>query len=321
MSGEEVDKAVEAAAKGQNKNDIGGRQSAGYEKEHGVSKKDLADYQTEYAKIAQYIEPMREQFRKIVAERLIPYRRLTGFFDEGVIIEPGLAGQALADLSKGITDPTVFRDFEGRVRREEMPSTFEATAVLDRSGSMDSDGKKEEQRRAAILLMETLREFMELPEVKDNLLAPQLKTLSEIRSFGGTAQNVVVKPLSSELTEKQRIETFTTLGDCPGGATEDYISLGQIIEQMRKRDQGEPDYLDKVKSRAIKKLVIIFSDGASSNETEFGRKKSELEQMGVKIVNYRRITTGANFTSQMSGILAEAINDLGYTNKSKPENV
>ena len=38
--------------------------------------------------------------------------------------------------------------------------------------------------------------------------------------------------------------------------------------------------------------------------------------MGVKIVNYRRITTGANFTSQMSGILAEAINDLGYTNNN-----
>ena len=320
MSSEEVEKAVEAAVSGDSKDDVGGRQAAGYDKEHGVSKKDTADYHAEYLKIEQYIEPMREQFRRIVAERLEPYRKLVGFFDEGVIIEPGLSGQALIDFSKGITDPTVFREFEGRVRQQEVPSTFEATGVLDRSGSMDGGGKKQEQRRAAILLMEALREFMEIPEVKNNLLAPQLRTLSEIRSFGGTKENVVVKPLSSELTEKQRIETFKTLGSCPGGATEDYVSLGQIIDDMRKRDKGEPGYLENVKSRAIKKLIIVFSDGASSDESQFQRQKSELEQMGVKVVNYRKITDGANFTSQMSGILGEAINDLGYTNIRKKDN-
>ncbi|KKP87659.1 MAG: hypothetical protein UR93_C0037G0002 [Berkelbacteria bacterium GW2011_GWA2_35_9] len=208
MSPEEVEQAVEASAPGEDKNDISGRQNAGYEKEHGVNKKDMAEYRTEYQKIEQYIEPMREQFRKIVAERLEPYRKLVGFFDEGVMIEPGLAGQALTDLSKGISDPTIFRDYEGRVRREEVPSVFEATAVLDRSGSMDSGGRKEEQRRAAILLMESLREFLEMPEVRDNLLAPELRTLSEIRSFGGRAENVVVKPLSPDLDEKQRVEIF-----------------------------------------------------------------------------------------------------------------
>ncbi|KKP87660.1 MAG: hypothetical protein UR93_C0037G0003 [Berkelbacteria bacterium GW2011_GWA2_35_9] len=61
-------------------------------------------------------------------------------------------------------------------------------------------------------------------------------------------------------------------------------------------------------------MVIVFSDGASSNESEFAERKSELEAMGVKVVNYRRITDGANFTSQMAGILGEAINDLGYNN-------
>ena len=312
MSPEDIEKAAEIASGGGS--DIGGRQSAGYEKEHGVSKKDLADYYAEYKKIEQFIEPMREQFRKIVAERLIPYRKMVGFFDEGVMIEPGLVGQAIADLSRGISDPPIFRDFEGRVKREEVPSVFEATAVLDRSGSMESGGRKEEQRRAAILLMEALREFMETPEVRDNLLNPDLKTLSEIRSFGGTNENVLVKPLSSELTEKQRVEVFKTIGTCPGGSTEDYISLGQIIDEMKQRDKSIPGYLENVKTSAIKKLVIVFSDGASSNEGEFSRKKSELETMGAKVVNYRRITDGSNFSSQMAGILGEAINDLGYTN-------
>jgi len=311
MSPEDVEKAVETESGSDS--GIGGRQTAGYEKEHGVSKKDMVDYLTEYKKIEQFIEPMREQFRKIVAERLEPYRKMVGFFDEGVMIEPGLAVQAMADLSRGISDPQVFRDFEGRVRREEVPSVFEATAVLDRSGSMESGGKKEEQRRAAILIMETLREFMETPEVRDNLLNPNLKTLSEIRSFGGVSENVLVKPLSAELTEKQRVEVFKTLGTCPGGSTEDYVSLGQIIDEMKQRDRSIPGYLENVRTRAIKKLVIIFSDGASSNKTEFSKKRSELETMGVKVVNYRRITDGSNFTSQMAGILGGAINDLGYT--------
>lgn len=310
MSPEDVEKAVEAES--ESNSDVGGRQAAGYEKEHGVSKKDMADYLTEYKKIEQFIEPMREQFRKIVAERLEPYRKMVGFFDEGVMIEPGLAEQAMTDLSRGIFDPPVFRDFEGRVKREEVPSVFEATAVLDRSGSMESGGKKEEQRRAAILLMEALREFTEIPEVRDSLLNPNLKTLSEIRSFGGVSENVLVKPLSSELTEKQRVEVFKTLGSCPGGSTQDYISLGQIIDEMRQRDKSTPGYLENIRTRAIKKLIIVFSDGASSNEAEFNKKRSELETMGVKVVNYRRITDGSNFTSQMAGILGEVINDLGY---------
>jgi hypothetical protein len=320
MSPEDIEKVADITNDDNKSEDINKRQKAGYEKEHGVNKQDLADYQTEYKKIEQYIEPMREQFRKIIAERLEPYRKLVGFFDEGVMIEPGLTQQALTDLSHGISDPTVFRNFEGRVKVEEVPSVFEATAVLDRSGSMDSGGKKEEQRRAAILLMESLREFLELPEVRDNLLSPSLKTLSEVRSFGSAGQNVVIKPLSSELSEKERVEVFKTLGTCPGSATQDYISLGQIIGDMKTRESTESGYLDKVKNRTIKKLVIIFSDGASSNESEFDKKKSELEQMGVKVVNYRRITDGSNFASQMSGILGEAINDLRYTKNIENQN-
>lgn len=318
MSPEDMEKAVQAAD--QSGPDIGGRQDAGYEKEHGVTKKEMADYYTEFKKIEQYIEPMRQQFRRIVSERIEPYRKLVGFFDEGIMIEPGLVGQALTDFSKGIADPMVFRDFEGRVRRKEVPSVFEATAVLDRSGSMDSGGKKEEQRRAAILLMETLREFMDLPEVRDSRLDPDLRTLSEIRSFGSQAQNIGIKPLSSELSEKQRVETFMALGSCPGRATEDYVAMGQIIDEMKARDKSEYGYLDRVKSKVIKKLIIIFSDGASSNESQFQKMKSELENMGVKVVNYRRITDGTNFTSQMAQILGQAIDELSYTKNREESN-
>ncbi len=288
------------------------RQQAAYEKENKVSLQDSLEYKKEYQKIEPYIEPNRQQYRRIIAERLTPKRKLVGFKDEGVMIAPGLAAIAQESFDAGVVDPTVFMDFEGRIIKKIVPRVWEATGLFDRSGSMDIGGKKEEQRRAAILLMESLAEFMNLPEVRHNMLNPQLAALSEVRSFGGSKQNVIIKPLSAQLTEKQRVEVFKALNDCSGSATEDYIGLGQIIEEMKARELQEPGYLKRVLERDILKLILVFSDGASSNETQFNERKAELEKMGVKVVSYRGIRDGVKFTPQMAKILEETLNDLCY---------
>lgn len=308
MSEEEVESAATGAGKG----NVADRQKAGYEKEHDVDMKDVLDYREEYRKVEKFIEPLREQFRKIVEERLVPKRRLVGMRDEGVIIDPGLVAQAQAEFDRGVVDPMVFRDFEGKIVREEVPAAFELTGVFDRSGSMESGGKKEEQRRAAILLMETLQEFMEQPEVQDGRIDPDLYASSEIRSFGGQSENVLIKPLSSELDEKQRVNVFKVLNSCPGWATEDYVVLGQIIDEMNGKDS---EYLEKIKHGKVKKIVAVFSDGASSNQSEYDRKKAELEGMGVKVVDYRKIRDGVDFIPQMADLLEEALRDLRYTNE------
>jgi len=314
MNDREVESAATGAGQGR---DIADRQKAGYEKEHGVDIEDVMDYREEYNKIEKYIEPLREQFRKIVEERLIPKRRLVGMRDEGVIIDPGLVAQAQAEFDRGVVDPVVFRDFEGKVVREEVPAAFELTGVFDRSGSMESGGKKEEQRRAALLLMEAIQEFMEQPEVRDQRIDPDMYASSEIRSFGGQDENVLIKPLSSGLDEKQRVNVFKILNSCPGWATEDYVVLGQIIDEMNNRGAQEPDYLKKVKESKVVKIVAIFSDGASSNQSEYDRKKAELEEMGVKVVDYRKIRDGVNFIPQMADLLEDALKDLRYTDNRK----
>lgn len=312
------EKEIESAATGTGKgSDIVDRQKAGYEKEHGVDIKDVIDYREEYGKIERYIEPLRDQFRKVVEERLIPKRKLVGMRDEGVIIDPGLVAQAQAEFDRGVVDPFVFRDFEGQIVHEEVPAAFELTGVFDRSGSMNSGGKKEEQRRAAILLMEALQEFMEQPEIKDKRINPDLYASSEIRSFGGQNENVLIKPLSSELDEKQRVNVFKTLNSCPGWATEDYVVLDQILDEMSGRESQEPGYLEKIKQGKVKKIVAIFSDGASSNQSEYEKKKTELEEMGVKVVDYRKIRDGVDFIPQMADLLEEALKDLRYTNNRK----
>lgn len=295
--------------------DIGSRQTDGYEAEHQVSIKDVAAYQKEYRQIEHLIEGMREQFRRIVAERLIPRRHLSSPQDEGALIASGLAAQAQLELQRGTVDVPVYQDYVGIVRTEQVPAAFEFTCVFDRSASMRNGGKMEEQRRAAILALEALKEFMDIPKVRSKLIDPDLAASSEIRSFGGSSENVVIKPLSPELTEHERVQVYKTLGTCPGSATEDYVVLGQIIQEMHERERQVPGYLAKVKGRKIKKLVAVFSDGASSDQAMFDKQRSELESLGVKVVDYRRIRVGTIFTSQMATILNEALNDLCYSDK------
>lgn len=292
--------------------DIASRQRSAYEAEHGVSQQDMLNYRQEFQKIAQYMESIREQFRKIVAERLIPKRRLVGGRDEGAMITPGLAGVAQASFDRGQFDGPFYSDFEGRVVREELPTAFEISGVFDRSWSMESDNRMEDQRRAAILLMESLQEFMDQPEVRDGFLDPDLYTSCEIRSFGGVHENVVIRPFSKQLTEKQRIEVFKTLSNCPGGATQDYISLNQIIDEMNIREQSEPGYLEKVRTRKIKKIIAIFSDGGSSDQYAFDQKIQTLSEMGVQIVQYRKIDGITDFVPKMSEIIKQGIDQLCY---------
>lgn len=292
------------------------RQQAGYEAEHKILAKDMLDYRQEYQKITPYLEPVREQFRRIVAERLIPKRRLVGGRDEGVMVTPGLAAVAEVAFAKGMYDVPVYMDFEGRVIREEVPSAFEISGVFDRSGSMAYPAEKMiDQRLASILMMEALQEFMDQPEVQDRRLDPDMFASCEIRSFGGGKENVVIRPFAKELTEQQRIGVFKTLADCSGSSTEDYISLGQIIDEMKQRETGEPGYLEKVKTRKIKKIVAVFSDGGSSNQGLFDQRSRELAEMGAQVVQFRKIDGVASFVPKMADILKEGLDSLCYQKK------
>ncbi len=308
------EKEIEEIAKPGNKTEKTAeqRQAEGYQAEHGVKYEDILEYRTEYKQVEPEVEAMRAQFRRIISQRLISERRLVGYKNEGVMISPNLLAVAANEFDRGIVDPPVFLDFEGEDRTEEVPEVFEFTGVFDRSLSMNEGDKINEQRRAAILLLEALAEFMSEPEVVDNQLDPVLVASSEIRSLGGATENVVIKPLSPELSEKQRVEVFKVLSNCPGGDTQDYVVLGQIVEEMKQRELKEPGYLAKIKTRKIKKLIAIFSDGASGNESEYTRQQKILEGMGIAIVSYRRITSGQNFTKQMVEILREALDDLCY---------
>lgn len=273
------------------------RQNAGYEDENGVSKKDIADYYTEYKTIEPYIEPLREIFRRIIEQRRIPLRRLVPLQEEGVMIDPGLIVQTYLDIKAGIENPRTMKDFEGRFIEANIPGNFVARLVADQSESMSYGGKDVAQRRSAILVMEALKEFSDILDSKRAGLSVDLEIQSELSSFGVRSRTGIrlYKPLSKELSEKQRIEFFKGLERTQGG-TNDFDVLARIEEDIKEHIARDPQYGADLKSGKRREIIIVLSDGDSGDVRKAQRRIQNLRNLGVKVV-------GLGMTEEAEGIL------------------
>lgn len=279
MDEEEVEKKIKEAIEQQSES---ARQTAGYEVEHGVSKKDVAEYQQEYRFVEQYIEPLREIFRRIVEQRIIQKRRLAGLKEEGVMIDPGLVAQTYLDVQAGVESPKTMKDFEGRFIEENIPGKFSVRLVADQSGSMEGP-KSVAQRRSAILVMEALREFQDLLEEEGPNIYPELNVQTELRSFGVPEGTRLYKPLSPELSERQRIDYFKGLLETAGG-TNDFDALADIEKDVRDRIASDPAYVAELQGGKRREIVIVFTDGDSGVPPKVQQRVRELRNLGVKVV-------------------------------------
>lgn len=280
-----------------NKHSASARQAAGYENEHGVSKKNVTDYYNEYRVIEPYIEPLRAIFRRIVEQRRIPLRRLVPLKEEGVMIDPGLIVQTYLDIEAGIENSRTMKDFEGRFIDENIPGNFKVRLVADQSGSMGDGIKDVAQRRSAILIMEALKEFSDMLDAERARLSVDLDVQTELRSFGTTSRRgtKLYKPLSKELSEKQRIEFFKGL-DITVGGTNDFDALAEIEKDIKEQIARNPQYGTDLKGGRLREILIVLSDGDSNDIPEAQQRIQNLRNLGVKVV-------GLGMTEEANGIL------------------
>ncbi len=279
MEESEVEKKIKETKEQQSES---ARQAAGYETEHGVSKKDLADYYEEYRHVEGYLEQLRNVFRRIVEQRKIPIRRLAALKEEGVMIDPGLVTQTYLDVKAGVDNPKTMKDFEGRNILENIPGKFSLRLVADQSGSMAGE-KSIHQRRSAILVMEALKEFSDILDDERAGLSIDLDVQTELRSFGVKEGTRLYKPLSRELPERQRVEFFKGLLETSGG-TNDYDALAEIEKDVRGSLTRDETYAAELKSGKRREIVIVLSDGDSGNAAEVKNRCQNLRELGVKVV-------------------------------------
>lgn len=210
------------------------------------------------------------------------------------MIDPGLVAQTFMDVRAGVTNPKTMKDFEGHYIEENIPGKFSVRLVADQSGSMAGE-KAIAQRRAAIVVMEALKEFSDALDGERAGLAVDLSVQTELRSFGVKEGTRLYKPLSGELTEKQRVEYFKGLLETPGG-TNDYDALAQIETDVRARIAADSSYAAELQSGKRREIVVVLSDGDSGNVAETQKRNQNLRNIGVKVV-------GLGMTNNATGIL------------------
>lgn len=259
------------------------RNEAAYARAEGVSVQDLRSYRRLWEQVSALrdpetdelvIEQLRAIFRRIIAERTKPRNIPYAPQSEGeVLINPV---QAYVDVLAGKEESEAWLTHRVEERPAEQFGQFDVTLICDRSISMQGGQKGQDQLCSAVLLMEALKEFSdELDEIQLNLEA-HLRVRTEVRSFGVGGSHDILKPLGSDLSERQRVAVAKALRELPG-STPDFLPLEDVLTSTSEDDWAQ------ISSRELRKIVIPLSDGESADSGRTQRVLSQLREKGVAV--------------------------------------
>jgi len=269
-----------------------------YAESIGVKLEDLLEYRRIVASLEDIKNPetnesvikeLRALISRIISERRNPVLAPQYPLEEGEAISD--PATLVAEVKSGNLYPRVWETLEIQERHGQKFGEVEITLVCDRSDSMNRPNQKLlEQRKAAALFMEALKEFADLAEEERINLIKPLEIRSEVFTFQQDEKDATpVKKMSKELSEKDRINTSSILSSAPGGTT-DFVPLETIAKSLDQETKN------KIASGELKKIVIVFTDGESNDTARTKRILEKLRQDGV-------VTVGVGITSEGSPAL------------------
>jgi hypothetical protein len=254
-----------------------------YAREHGVTPEDIQRYRSEYERtVKEHVERLvGDVFERILTRRVMMRRRFRGLHTEGGFIEPALMSQAYTDSKSGIEEPSVWRKPEFAKQIEKAVGGFDIHLVSDLSGSMDISGYINPARHAAMLVMEAWRLFTDriLEREEREGLDLGLIVRSEIRSFSQHGEDTeLLKALSPDLSEQVRLKAWKSMREAHGSQTADYLPLEEIERSLSEDDR------QRIRNGELRKLVVVLSDGVSSNRLRVNRAIERLRRVGTIVV-------------------------------------
>jgi hypothetical protein len=289
--GKEIKRQEDLEA-GKERSRIGENALEAYARAQGVGVNDLKQYRNFVARIEDIVNPesgekaieeLRSVFRRIITERKKRVPAPQYPLAEGDILS--YPAEAVVRTRAGEQEPDVWEDIETKERQDKEIGNFDVIIVGDVSGSMRQGGKAEEQRLAIVLLLEALREFAEDLDIMRAELREDLDVRTAGWVFGSRAE--CLKPLSSELTEKERVGMYKRLNQPDGDSTCDYLVLEQLLAQLTDEE------IDALQSGKLKKLIIVMSDGESQDADRVGRSLKKLRENGAAVVGVGITNAGA----------------------------
>lgn len=283
----EVEKKIKETVEAQSTTS---RKEAGYEEEHGVAHKDVDSYYQEFQQVEQYIEPVREIFRKIIEQRTITVEQLVTLQQEGFMIDPALIVRTHIEAQSGVKKPSTKINIEGRFIEENIPGKADVYFLFDQSMSMAGD-KARMQRQGAIVDMEALKEGADMLDEGDLPEQLRLDIQTALYGFGVPDRTKQYKELSKGLSEKQRIDTFNGLLELGDIGTNDYDGVVAIEKDIQGRIGTDPSYAEGLKSGKRRVAVVVTTDGGSNYQglsekqarAQTRKKVEDLRRLGVKV--------------------------------------
>jgi hypothetical protein len=239
------------------------------------------------------VDRLLDQFRQLIQELTIPRSTAMPSVPRSMGEELANPVEAFVSARAGSLDPMGFsrtREIEEKTKHY---GGFRLVIVNDRSGSTGrpisvrdaSEPTKrrnsttiKEERRVNFLVLEALVLFQKLARQQQSTMAPPpLNIETQILGFPGDSGPVtVIKPLSTELTNKDRLATHRALSTS-GGGTPDGEALRWIREQVTPADKK------RLKEKDLLMIVIVNADGGSDSPDHVRRELAELTEMGVII--------------------------------------
>lgn len=278
-------------------------------KDLGVKVNDLRNYNSLSKRLreSKEFERLNDLIKKIVSER--KRERYTPHYpvEEGdELMDP--AG-LVSSVKGGNLRPKVWQDTETKEYKGELFSEIEMTLVFDRSGSME--GKKlQEVQKAVVLFMNSqkdLQEEINQGENEDNGLIKGLKVSWEVYSFQNTNQDFIpVKSMSSEFSEKDRINVCSHFNEAPGSRTTDANCLSAIYNDLNNNSERK----EKIKENELKKIVIVMTDGESHQFGEVKNILKKLKDLDVSVI-------GIGITNEGKSVLTTYGSDSRVAEKAE----
>ncbi|MEI6650058.1 MAG: vWA domain-containing protein [Candidatus Moraniibacteriota bacterium] len=255
-----------------------------YARAQGVEPNDLRNYMrfrdslekiTDSETGESVVDAIRELFERIISKRLKWMPEPKYPLPEGDELE--YPAEAVVRTRAGETEPDVWSETEFREKEGDFTGDFDVTLVGDTSISMAENGgkKRDEQKKGIILIMEALSEFSERLEEVRSRLRHDLHVRSEGWVFGNSAE--CVKPLSEDLSEKDRVAMYKRLGNT-SGSTKDFLVLKKLSDALTE------DEVNRIRNGSLKKIVIVMTDGDSDNVALVQEELKKLRDNGVIVI-------------------------------------
>lgn len=264
-----------------------------YQEQTGHSLHKKQHYDNEVKRLHGQIDQMRQVFRSVLNEVVTTRRGLSRrSHQDGDILDPNCLAQTVVDIKSGIT-PEAFRRCETVRGRAELNCKTDYYFVFDCSGSM-SGKPAQAAASCAVIMLEGLagmeRDIRKLEE-QQSIDLSDLSIRTSLYTFGTDA--TCHKPLSSNLNDKQRLDTYTAIAAANAGWTADYLALQEITALPHDRDR--------------QRIVVVVTDGVSNDPDATQAAISQLRRDQNTVVY--GVSIGSDAAEQLYAPNAKLIND------------